>query len=229
MSKNRNQQQQQQRPAVQQQATQTATQQEQPTQGQEEQAQQEQASQDTTTVQQANDQPAVEQKDEAVQEPVQQKEEVVSAPAPVVKTQQEGFTPVYKVQLDLAGYAEAMDNKKSIVPEEGGKWQYSLFNTLKSVLNAKTQDDFNKEWNTALVFFHQNKEGVFNENWMFRFGEYWPGSQTEFTLFRRIVYMMIQTANPKTRKAELKSINMGLVVEGLKEDQKTKLLNFYEV
>jgi hypothetical protein len=223
---------------------QDSAQQEQNQQGQEDQAEdsaqqegqsdQNQDSQENTGTeqQQSNDQstgaPAVteQKKEEAVQAPVPQKP--VEAPAPTPKTQQEGFTPVYKVQLDLASYAEAMDNKKSIVPEEGGKWQYSLFTTLKATLNAKDQDTFNKEWNTALQFFHQNKDGIFNENFIFRFPEQWPGSSTEFTSFRRIVYMMIQTANAKTRKTALRDINMELVVEGLNQAQRTKFLNFYE-
>lgn len=200
-------------------------------QGQEDQAQQDQASQDNagTEQQQSNDQATGDQggAKEVAKEPVQEKQEQKSAaPAPTHK--QEGFTPVYKVQLDLNNYAEAMDKKKSIVPEEGGKWQYSLFNTIKGVLNAKDQEEFNKEWNTALVFFHQNKDGIFNENFIFRFPAEWPGSQTEFTIFRRIVYVMLQTANAKTRKAALKDINLGMAVEGLTEAQRTKLLNFYE-
>ena len=172
--------------------------------------------------------PAVEKKEAVVvKEPVQEKAiEVVATP--VSKTQQEGFTPVYNVQLDLTNYAEHMDPKKSMVPEEGGKWQYGLFGTLKGVLNSKDQEEFNKAWNTALVFFHQNKDGMFNENFMFRFPEQWPGSATEFTSFRRIIYLMIATANAKTRKSELKHINMELVVEGLNQAQRSKLLNFYE-
>lgn len=216
-NKNRQQQQQQQKPAVQQ----TAPQQEQQQPNQEDQAQQqnaEQQSNDQATGDQAEQQPVK-------QEPVQEKQEVA---APVVTTKQEGFTPVMKVQLDLTNYAEAMDNKKSIVPEEGGRWQYSLFNTLKEVLNAKDQETFNKEWNTALMFFHQNKDGIFNENFIFRFPEQWPGSANEFTTFRRIVYVMLQTADVKKRKSALKEVNLELVVENLNQAQRTKFLNFYE-
>lgn len=232
MSKNRNQPPQQrpvtQQPPAQEQQSQEGQQQ----QGQEDQAQQEQAPQDSagTEQQQSNDQAAGDQAEQAkeVAPPPVQEKEVVKTPAPAVKTQQEGFTPVMKVQRDLVNYAEAMDNKKSIVPEEGGKWQYSLFSTIKEVLNAKDQEQFNREFNTALQFFHQNKDGIFNENFLFRFPEQWPGSSNEFTSFRRIVYVMIQTANAKTRKAELKHVNLELVVEGLSQAQRTKLLNFYE-
>lgn len=197
---------------------------------QQDQTQQDQSQDDTgTEQQQQSDEASGDQaaEKEVVQEPVQEKA-VAKTVTPTTTTQQEGFTPVYKVQLDLANYAEAMDKKKSIVPEEGGKWQYSLYTTIKGVLNAKDQEEFNKEWNTALMFFNQNKDGIFNENFLFRFPEQWPGSGTEFTSFRRIAYMMLQTADAKTRKKALKDINMELVVEGLNQAQRTKLLNFYE-
>jgi len=141
--------------------------------------------------------------------------------------QQEGFIPVYKVELELTGYADAMDKNKSIVPEEGGKWQYSLFNTIKSIFNAKDQEEFNKEFNTILNFFNKNKNGIFNEKFIYRFPANWVGSSTEFTFFRRIVYLIIQTADPKDRKKVVEHINLETVVEGLSEAQKQKLFNFY--
>lgn len=166
----------------------------------------------------------VEKKEEVTEVPqVKEEEKVVS------KTKTEGFTPVYKVELDLNSYAEAMDKKKAIVPEEGGKWQYSLYTTVKSILNAKTQEEFNAEWNTLLLFFNKNKEGIFNEKFIYRFPEQWPGSNNEFTSFRRIVYLIIQTADPKARKKGMAEINMTLVTEGLNEAQRNRLLAFYGV
>lgn len=224
------------------QGDQSATQQEQQEDQQEQQGQddqeQDQASQDTGTEQQSSDQAAQQEQPEQATEketptpppaPVVQEKPVEKPVAPAPKPTQQGFTPVYNVQLELANYAEAMDKKNAIVPEDGGKWQYSLFSTLKKALSAKDQEAFNNEWNTALVFFHQNKDGIFNENFIFRFPEQWPGSSSEFVTFRRLVYMMLQTADAKGRKAALQNINMELVVDGLKQDQRTRLLNFYEV
>lgn len=143
--------------------------------------------------------------------------------------QPEGFTPVFKVELDLNNYAEAMAKAKAINPEEGGKWQYSLYATLKAALNAPDQETFNKEWSTILNFFHKNKSGIFNENYIFRFPAQWPGSATEFTSFRRVVYMLIQTADPKTRTRALRDINMELVCEGMSQVQRNHLFSFYNV
>lgn len=159
-------------------------------------------------------------------------ETVITAPAqdPVAeptRKDKKGFTPVYKVELNLVGYAEAMDISKPIDPEEGGKWQYNLYHTIKNVINADNQADFNQEWTTILQFFFKNKDGIFNENYIYRFPHYWTGSASEFTSFRRIVYLIIATADPATRRKELASIKLDVVTEGLTEAQRNKLINFY--
>ena len=159
-----------------------------------------------------------------VQEPEVVKETVSEATPATI---QEGFTPVYKVELELSQYAEAMDKQKVVNPEEGGRWQYSLFTNIRSILNANTQEEFNKEWSTILNFFNKNKDGIFNERFIFRFPEYWPGSATEFVTFRRLVFVILETANVQTRKKKILDINLDMVTENLTETQKTRLVNFY--
>lgn len=156
-------------------------------------------------------------------------ETVVTPEVASIQPKTEGFTPVFKVELDLNNYAEAMDAKKVINPEEGGRWQYSLFTLIKNILGAKNQEEFNKEWNTVLVYFNKNKDTIFNEKFIFRFPEQWPGSAKEFTTFRRLVYTIIQTADHKTRKKAIIDINLNMVCENLTEQQRTFLINFYGV
>lgn len=159
---------------------------------------------------------------ETILSPTEKPEEPVT-----VQPTKEGFKPVFKIELELTSYAEAMDKNKAIDPEEGGRWQYSLFTTIRNTLNNKSQEEFNKEWNTMLLFFNKNKASIFNENFMFRFPEQWPGSANEFTTFRRIVYTIIQTADPKARKKAIAEINLDMVTSGLTEAQRSNLLNFY--
>ena len=159
--------------------------------------------------------------------------EVVKADAEQPKASatqtQKGFKPVYKVELELTGYAEAMDKKNTMVPEQGGKWQYNLFKAIKSCFAAASQDVFNAEFGTVVNFFQKNKDGIFNEKFIFRFPENWPGSPNEYTQNRRLVYLIIQTADPKTRKKALEQINMEMVAEGMTEAQKQMLFNFYQM
>lgn len=140
---------------------------------------------------------------------------------------QQGFKPVFKIQFDLDAYNDAMGRGKSVDPDEGGKWQYSLFTTIRGIFGAKDQEEFSKEWTTLLAYFLKEKDGIFNENFLFRFPNNWPGSAAEFALFRRLAYVAIQTADPKTRRKELKDLDLEKVTEGLTEEQRGKFINFY--
>ncbi len=146
----------------------------------------------------------------------------VSVPEP-----EKGFVPVKSIQTDLISYVEAMDPKKSVNPAEGGRWQYSLFNSLITVLNNKDQTKFNQEWNTVLGEFVKHQNGVFGENFVFRFPAEWTGTPNQFTTFRRLVTLIISTANPQTRTKALAQINLDLVTRFMSENQKTRLINFY--
>lgn len=192
-----------------------------------EQVSQEGTSEQETAVQEQQSQ-VTQEVTQAVEKEIEQPALQKSSPQPSNK-QPEGFTPVFKVELDLNNYAEAMDKSKAINPEEGGRWQYHLFTTIKSILNASDQETFNKEWNTVLNFFNKNKDGIFNESFIFRFPQNWPGSPQEFTMHRRVIYTLIQTANPKTRAKSLQDINMSMVTEGMTQTQRNHLNAFYNV
>lgn len=205
------------------------------TQAQQEQTQVTEQEQANAAIEGAADQAQDSQAPEAAAEntaaPVVQDTKPAEAPkakAPVTQTQK-GFKPVYKVELELVGYAEAMDKAKTVVPAEGAKWQYALYKAIKNTFLAKSQEDFNNEFNTILSFFNKNKDGIFNEKFIFRFPENWPGSQNEYTQNRRLVYLIIQSADPKNRKKSLESINMEMIAEGMTEPQKQMLFNFYQM
>lgn len=216
-NKNRNQQQQ--RPAAT--TKPEAGQAEEQLQQQQQEGAQDQASETGDAEVKAPEAPAAEIKPAEVAKPA------VEQPKASATQSQKGFKPVYKVELELTGYAEAMDRKNTVVPEQGGKWQYSLFKAIKSCFAAKSQEDFNNEFNTILSFFNKNKDGIFNEKFIFRFPENWPGSATEYTQNRRLVYLIIQSADHKGRKKALEQINMEMVAEGMTEAQKQMLFNFY--
>lgn len=164
--------------------------------------------------------------------------QVKETPKPEVKTSakeqskpqpKESFTPVFKVEIDLISYSEVMDPKNSISSEEGAKWQYNLFSVIRRTFNVSTQEEFNKEWTTILNFFNKHKDGIFNERYMFRFLENWPGSPSEYIAFRDMVFLLIQTADPKVRKSYLRDKTTDHYANVLTEQQKNTLLAYYEV
>lgn len=134
---------------------------------------------------------------------------------------------VNQVNMELGNYLEVMQVGKSVTPEIGATWQYSLFTTFKTVLNASSQEEFNASWNSLLAFFFDNSKEVFNENFIYRFPEHWVGSGSEFTIFRRLVHVALSTCNTKQRRKALADLDLEKATEGLTEDQKNKLLTFY--
>ena len=162
--------------------------------------------------------------DVEAQDPVQEPEAV----DPVkTLTPHEESKLMYKIEISLTAYAEAMDKNKSINPAEGGKWQFSLFNSIMEVLNNTNQENFTLEWNTMLAFFYKNKDGIFNDHYIYRFPEMWPGSTSQFATYRRLVYLIMQTADARSRRAALRDINMAKVVEGMTQPQVNRLNSFY--
>lgn len=135
--------------------------------------------------------------------------------------------PVYKIELDLTTYVEAMAPTNVIDPVEGGKSQNFLFMILRGILNAKDQETFNKEWSTLLNFVNKDTTKTFTEGFAFRFPEQWTGSNRDYATFRRLVYLIIQTADPKQRKKNAQDINLEMVTENMNEAQRSYVLNFY--
>lgn len=134
---------------------------------------------------------------------------------------------VTKIESELTNYMEAMDPSKPVNPAEGGQWQYSLLQIIKGILSKTEFSDFSKEWTVLLNFFNKNKENMFNERYMFRFPQNWVGSDVEFSQFRRLVFLAIQTADPKERKKAASHMDLTKATEGLTESQASKILNFY--
>lgn len=133
-----------------------------------------------------------------------------------------------KVEQELTIYQEKMLGK--LTQEEVGKVQYGLFNTMRGILGKEDFEAARQDWNTLLKFANNNsdaKTGAFNEYHMFRGAETWPGSPVEYTIFRRLSWLVIQTADPKTRKANANSVNLNTIVSAMKQNEITNLINFY--
>lgn len=155
------------------------------------------------------------------------------APAPAITpanppiSQQAQNRIMKSVELDLISYLEAVDPSKSVTVEFGAGWQHSLFSTLRRVINNPDPQAFRTEWGAILAFFHKHEEKLFNENFMFRFQEGWKGSASDFKQFRHLAYLLIRTADPKTRKSAVLDCNLGRIVEGLSQTASANLVSFY--
>lgn len=121
----------------------------------------------------------------------------------------------------------ALYNQLSPIRQVDGRWQYSLLTLLKSVLQTPSQEMFEKEWTAVLGFFNKNRGGIFGVGHIMRFGDNWPGSEIEFTLYRRLIWLCCETCNPQTRATAVKTINLTRSGEGLSDMCVNRIVGYY--
>lgn len=129
----------------------------------------------------------------------------------------------------LEEYLSRMAPGKPVNGPEGGKFQYGLWLTIKNILAANDSQDFKVKYNTLLAFANKHRKGLFSENYLYRYPEHWVGSDNEFTIFRRIGHVVMNTCDNSTRAASLLEINIEKAIEGLSEKEKNNIINFYGV
>lgn len=131
------------------------------------------------------------------------------------------------IQHQLEVYAENMAIGKPVAPKDGGMHQYTLYKVIKAILDTEDQAEFTTKFNTLLNFVKDNKTKVFSESYVYRFPEQWPGSESEFANFRRILMVVITTCDNAKRTTNLASLNMEKALEGFTEKQKNRVIVFY--
>jgi hypothetical protein len=140
----------------------------------------------------------------------------------------EKSTPSNELESYLINFIETTSVEAILTPEEIARAQFGLFNKIKSIFSSRDQEDFNKKFKAVLSFFNKSDDKELSLNFIFRHPYAWPGSKTEYDIFRRMIYLIVETANPKNRKKALEGISLEKVSEGLSQKEKEMLVNFYE-
>jgi len=149
-------------------------------------------------------------------------------------SQQQVQQPKQQVQEDQAILFELNNYLNTVKPgavvtkEEGGRWNYTIYNLLLGILNAQDQVTFNLKWNTVLRFYNRNKD-ILTGYVVTRYPNQWPGSSAEFVNYRRIIFLVTETADPQKRKDALKTIHLDTLFSGMTQAQSAKLIAFYQV
>jgi hypothetical protein len=130
------------------------------------------------------------------------------------------------IQKQIQNYIEAM-SVKAPNPVQGGQWQKTLYLLLKQVLSEADPGKFREEWNAILNVAQANAESVFHENYIFRFPQHWNLSDSEGTVFRRLITLIKMTSDPQNRFQQNNAIHLERATAGLTETQKNNILNFY--
>lgn len=148
---------------------------------------------------------------------------------PMQSTQEQSLQIVPAFINELNAYANAMHAQSGIDSNQGGLKQYELWQTVKSIIAPDDgQEAFNARWNMLLDFVKQYIGSVFSETQLFRFPDSWYGTTTEFNAYRRLLYLIMRTCDPVTRKENLRYIVLDIALsEGFTEPEKNKISNFY--
>lgn len=182
---------------------------------------------------------AADLKEQATEPQVTQPEVVQAAPVPpVVQTTPAVAAavpitpqPVNKAMKPLFNtvttYAETMDPSKAITEEAGGRAQYALYRVIRDTLATPDYAAFKASWSTLLGCMLQMKDTVFNENVVYRHAGSFTGGEMDFAIYRRVIWVMLQTMDPQKRRNALVNVNMDKAMEGLTAVERENLINFY--
>jgi hypothetical protein len=182
--------------------------------------------------------------DNTAADPVKASEPVAAAApvsSPVVTELQPAVSPVTAaasgeslsvaaVRHDLAEYIKNMAPGKAISEKLGSFHQVRLFNVLLAVINRYSDDDFRTSMGIISELFRAEANGVFGEQYVFRFMEHVELSSPRIKLFQRLLNMFIVMAEPKSRKAALRQLNWQETLSGeITNDARNRVLNYFNV
>lgn len=128
------------------------------------------------------------------------------------------------VQNDLLLLSLSLNHKKPM----DGIWQHSLLQLLRNCVESPEHaNDFTKNWTAILNFFHQAKGTPMVETHILAPGGNWPGSDTDFAVYRRLVYLITATAEPSMRRNIDRHINLNQATQHLSEEGRNRIISYY--
>lgn len=163
---------------------------------------------------------------EKVEEVIQ---EVVSAfEAKVAAIRAEGTVAGKALVHAFDLYFEAVLPGKPVDPDAGARAQFAFWRALYTVIHSAPQEEFKPLWNLVLAYFNNHAEDIFHSRYVFRFSESWSGSAVELAAFQRLLNLIHLTANPQTRAAGLKQVDLGRsLADFFTEEDRQRLITFY--
>lgn len=115
--------------------------------------------------------------------------------------------------------------------QTGAKYQSSFYNALLVIFNRLDDQDFNVLYRALLDLFEEHKEGVFADEAVYRFNEWWPMSDDGRAAFRRMLNLILVTRDAKTRRKAVQDLkDWNYIFEfGFTEEAKNRVRNFYDL
>lgn len=130
---------------------------------------------------------------------------------------------LHPAQTELMNMGLALSMSKPVE----GRWQYNLFQFLKNIIEKETGENFDRSWNAVLMHFQRSQNTLFSETHILRMGDNWPGSENDFSLYRRLIHVIVETCTPEKRQAVASRIDMNRALVGLSEEGRNRLISYY--
>lgn len=128
--------------------------------------------------------------------------------------QEETRTPrEIMVQDGLDAYINGMKPGRSHQPNEGVTLQTQFYRLIQNIMRMDGQD-FVKFWGELLAAVNENIDGVFSERYVYRYVNMMTIPPNDRKNFERIINLLITTANPATRKAAYKQVDLEATLVG---------------
>lgn len=148
----------------------------------------------------------------------------------VQKIKDSGTTIEKSLLVSLETYVSDMAPRKPVDIKTGARHQYSLWRVIRTALETVPAEDFKKCWNLILAFFKEYEDASFHDRYVFRFADQWVQSDKELLAFQSILNMIKLTADPATRAANLKKVDMKRTLEIVFSDvARQRVQSFYKV
>ena len=111
--------------------------------------------------------------------------------------------------------------------KEVAKLQVSFFKKIMFVLSKESFEEARTGLNTILKCIHQHRNDGLNELNLFRGAAHWEESPEDYSVFRRLLWVFLETCNPQTRKSASVNVNLTALEKNLTITQYSNLISFY--
>lgn len=129
----------------------------------------------------------------------------------------------------LTTYVEEMKPGKPMTGDAGVVKQHQLWRTIFSTIENAPVVEFKSLWSIILAFFHEHADGAFHESYIYRFSEHWKHNKLELDGFQRIINLIKVSADPKTRNATTKQVDLDkTLAQPFSEEGRNRLIGFYK-
>lgn len=130
-------------------------------------------------------------------------------------------------KYNMEQYARNMGQGVAVDETGAAANQTSLYHTMTKLLRLEGRD-FMDGWTMLLDFVNANRTTMFSEKQCFRGIRTMKLSDRERQNFEQLMNLVIRTANPNTRYAQVKDINFEVVLRGISDETiRQRVMSYY--